>query len=285
MCVVLYLTVLVLEALPIFASFEWMRKRFPNLAQRLERVHNYAPVLAIIGLGLSSLHQSSLGATYGVIKARPFWFKPEMSVLFMLSAMVGGIALTLFLSMLSARLSSKARVNDSLIERVSVFLSYLLIGYFYFRAWDAFSQTYTYDPGRSEGLSLMTSGTLSFNFWFLEMFLGILVPMVLLLWNRTRQNAFWRMLALLLAAIGVVAYRWDINLSGFLVVIPWVQGAVVEYTSYTPSLVEVVTTLGILAYGFFAFTLGVLYLRVVDHRLTSEAHEPVSLQSAEPVTA
>jgi len=285
MCVVLYLTVLVLEALPIFAAFEWMRKRFPRLAQRLERVHNYAPVLAIIGLGLSSLHQSSLGATYGVIKARPFWFKPEMSVLFMLSAMVGGIALTLFLSMLSTRLSSKARVNDGLIERVSVFLSYLLIGYFYFRAWDAFSQTYTYDPGRSEGLSLMTSGTLSFNFWVLEMFLGILVPMILLLWSRTRQNAFWRMLALLLAAIGVVAYRWDITLSGLLVVMPWVQGAAIEYTSYTPSLVEVVAALGILAYGFAAFTLGVLYLRVVDHRLTSETHETVSVQNAEPVTA
>jgi Ni/Fe-hydrogenase subunit HybB-like protein len=55
----------------------------------MEHVHHYAPFLAIIGLGLSSLHQSSLGATYGVIKARPFWFKPEMSVLFMFSAIVG----------------------------------------------------------------------------------------------------------------------------------------------------------------------------------------------------
>src|ERR1041385_2250402 len=69
MCVMLYLTVLVFESMPIFANMEWLRKRLPKLAARLEHVHHYAPILAIIGLGLSSLHQSSLGATYGVIKA------------------------------------------------------------------------------------------------------------------------------------------------------------------------------------------------------------------------
>ncbi|MGZ9224459.1 MAG: NrfD/PsrC family molybdoenzyme membrane anchor subunit, partial [Anaerolineales bacterium] len=126
MCVILYLTVLVMESMPIFANFEWFRKRFPKIASMMERVHHYAPILAIIGLGLSSLHQSSLGATYGVIKARPFWFKPEMSVLFMLSAIVGGISMTLFASMLSSRLTKKAKVNDALIERVAHFVGYLL---------------------------------------------------------------------------------------------------------------------------------------------------------------
>jgi molybdopterin-containing oxidoreductase family membrane subunit len=116
----------------------------------MEEIHHYAPFLAILGLGLSSLHQSSLGAVYGVIKARPFWFKPEMSVLFMLTAIIGGIALTLFASMLSARLTNKARINDSLIEKVAVFLGWLLVAYFYFRFWDTLAMTYTYDPA-SEG--------------------------------------------------------------------------------------------------------------------------------------
>ncbi len=285
MCVVLYLTVLVMEALPIFASFEWLRKRFPWLAEKMERVHHYAPVLAIIGLGLSSLHQSSLGATYGVIKARPFWFKPEMSVLFMFSALVGGISLTLFLTMLSGRLSSKAKVNDGLVERVANFVGYLLIGYFYFRAWDAFSVTYTYDMGRTEGLNMMTHGPFSFNFWIIEMLLGILVPMVLLLWSRTRRDPFWRMLALLLVAVGVIAYRWDINLSGLLVVMPYLPNAGVQYTSYTPALVEWLAALGILAYGMTAFTLGVLFLRVVDHRVTSETHETIEAAVTEALPA
>jgi len=284
MCVMLYLTVLVFESMPIFANFEWFRKRFPKLVTKMERVHHYAPILAIIGLGLSSLHQSSLGATYGVIKARPFWFKPEMSVLFMLSAIVGGISLTLFASMLSSRLTNKARTNDALVERVAHFVGYLLIGYFYFRAWDALSTTYTYDPGRTEGLGLMTRGPLAFNFWIVEMLLGMIIPMILLLYKPTRMNRFWRMAALLLVAAGVIAFRWDINISGFLVVMSYVPGAAISYTSYAPSLIEILTGASIIAYGLAAFSLGVRYLRVVDHSMIEPEHEKVKVDATEPVT-
>jgi Ni/Fe-hydrogenase subunit HybB-like protein len=283
MCVMLYLTVLVFESMPIFANFEWFRKRFSKLAAKMEHVHHYAPFLAIIGLGLSSLHQSSLGATYGVIKARPFWFKPEMSVLFMLSAIVGGISITLFASMLSSRLTNKAKVNDALIERVAHFVGYLLIGYFYFRAWDALSTTYTYDPGRSEGLQLMTKGPLAFNFWVIEMLLGMIVPMILLLYKPTRLNRFWRMSALFLVAAGVVAFRWDTNIAGFLVIMPYISGQAVTYTSYTPSLIEILTGAAIIAYGLAGFSIGVRYLRVVDHTLIEEEHEKVKVKATEPV--
>src|SRR5512134_3174412 len=283
--IMLYTTVLVFETMPIFARFEWLRKRLPKLAAIMESVHRYAPILAIIGLGLSSMHQSSLGAAYGIIKGRPFWFKPELSVLFMLSAIVGGIALTLFLSMLASRLTPKARINDVLIERVSRFAGWLLIGYFYFRAWDALSMSYTYDAGRTEGLQLMTKGPLSFNFWFGEMLLGMIVPMILLLYTPTRTNRFWRMLALFLVAAGVVAYRWDINISGLLVVMPYVPGQAIAYTSYRPSLVEILTGSAIVAYGLTAFSLGVKYLRVVDHSLVDQAHEVVREPNSETVPA
>src|SRR5512140_2508850 len=139
-CVMLYLTVLVFESLPIFASLDWLKKHLPKLAGVMTRTHHYAPYLAIAGLALSTLHQSSLGAVYGVLKARPFWYKPEMSVLFMLSAMLGGSALTLFVSMVSSRLTSKARVNDVLIERVALFVAWGLAGYLYFRLWDVLAQ-------------------------------------------------------------------------------------------------------------------------------------------------
>jgi molybdopterin-containing oxidoreductase family membrane subunit len=221
-----------------------------------------------------------------VIKARPFWFKPEMSVLFMFSAIVGGIALTLFASMLSARLTRQARINDGLVERLSNFLGYLLIGYLYFRAWDWLAATYTYDPGRSEGLDLMTHGALSFNFWFVEMLFGILIPMCLLLIGRTRAHPTWRMLAVGLTVIGVIAFRWDTNISGLLLVISYLPGEIaVAYTSYRPSLVEWLTGLAIVSYGLLAFSLGVKYLRVVDHRVTTGEHETVSVHAAEPVTA
>ena len=283
--IMLYTTVLVFETMPIFARFEWLRHRLPKLTAKMESVHHYAPILAIIGLGLSSMHQSSLGAAYGIIKGRPFWYKPEMSVLFMLSAIVGGIALTLFLSMIASRLTPKAKINDALIERVSRFVGWLLIGYFYFRAWDALSMSYTYDPGRSEGLRLMTKGPLAFNFWIVEMLLGMIVPMVLLLYTPTRMNRFWRMIALFLVAAGVVAFRWDINISGFLVLMPYVPGQAIAYTSYRPSVIEILTGSAIIAYGLTAFSLGVKYLRVVDHTLVEKEHETVIEQGRETVPA
>ena len=245
MCVMLYLTVLILESMPIFAHLDWLKRRFPAIAGKMSRVHHYAPYLAIAGLALSSLHQSSLGGVYGVLKARPIWYKPEMTVLFMLSAIIGGIALTLFASMLSARLTARARTNDLLIERVARFLAWALVGYLYFRFWDVFAQHYTYEPGRTEGMELLTGGPLSFNFWVLEMLLGSSGARVMLLNPRTRQHPFWRMAALALVVIGVIAYRWDTNLSGLLVVMPYIPGQLaVSYASYSPSLIEIVTATG-----------------------------------------
>ena len=182
MCVILYLSVLVLEVLPIVASFAWLRQRFPKLAEKLARVHHYAPVLAIVGLCLSMLHQSSLGAVYGVLKARPFWYRPDIAVLFIVSAVAGGMSLTVFASMLSARLTKRAVVKDELLERLSYFIGWMMVGYLYFRFWDAFSMTYTYQAGRTEGLSIMTGGVLSFNFWFGEILLGAVAPIILLLY-------------------------------------------------------------------------------------------------------
>ncbi|MFN2121693.1 MAG: NrfD/PsrC family molybdoenzyme membrane anchor subunit, partial [Anaerolineales bacterium] len=249
-------------------------------------VHHYAPYLAIVGLGLSMLHQSSLGGVYGVLKARPLWYKPEMTVLFMFSAIIGGISLTILASMLASRLTPKAKVNDFLLDRLAHFVAWALVGYLYFRFWDAFAQHYTYDPGRTEGFQLLTGGPLSFNFWVLEMLLGALVPMILLLTNSTRQNRFWRMVALALVVVGVVAYRWDTNLSGLLVVMSYLPGQqVMAYASYTPSLVEIVTGLGVIAYGLLAFSLGVRYLNVVNHRLVVEEHSTAKAPVQEPAPA
>ncbi|MFH1183729.1 MAG: NrfD/PsrC family molybdoenzyme membrane anchor subunit [Chloroflexota bacterium] len=286
MCIMLYLAVLILESMPIFARMGWLKKRCPVVSEKMSRVHHCAPYLAIAGLALSSLHQSSLGGMYGVLKARPIWYKPEMTVLFMLSAIIGGIALTLFASMLSARLTRRARINDLLVERVAHFVAWAMVAYAYFRFWDVFAQHYTYDPGRTEGLELLLSGPLSFNFWVLEMLLGALVPMVMLLTPYARRHPFWRMVALGLVVIGVIAFRWDTNLSGLLVVMPYLPGQqTIAYTSYVPSLIEMVAGLGIVAYGLLAFSLGVRYLNVVNHRLATEERETVTARLPETVPA
>jgi len=280
MCVMLYLTVLLLEVIPTLSSFEWLRTRYPWLASRLENVHHIAPYLAIAGLCLSMLHQSSLGAVYGVLKSRPIWYRPDVAVLFIMSAVAAGMALTVFASMLSARLTSRAVIKDELLERVAYFIGWIMVGYLYFRFWDALSMNYTYQAGRTEGLAILTSGVLSFNFWFLEILLGAVVPIILLLNKKTRMMPAVRMLALALIVAGVVTYRWDTNLVGQLVMVSYLPGELaVSYTSYRPALIEWLAGMGIIAYGLMLFSVGVRYLRVVDHTIYEEAHVTVAKQA------
>ena len=265
MCVGLYFSVLILETIPIFGQAAWLKIRWPRLSQRMAGLHHYAPYLALAGLGLSMLHQSSLGATYGVLKARPFWYRPDLSILFILSALIGGISLTLLASMIAARRSSNARVNRLAIEKLSVAVGWLLVFYLYFRFWDAFSMTYTYEAGRTEALRLLTQGPLAMNFWIGEILLGAVIPILLLLPRRYRFSDWHRIAAFALAVAGLVLYRWDTNLAGQMVVMSYLpQEEVTMYTGYIPSLVEVISSAGIIAYGLLAFTLGVRYLRVVD---------------------
>lgn len=271
MCLTLYLCVLMLETAPIIGRTEWMQTRFPWISNKMLSIHHLAPFLALLGLGLSMLHQSSLGATYGVLKARPIWYKPGLSVLFMFSAMVGGPALTVLITKVSGRLSPRAKVDDSLLEKITLFIGWGLVGYVYFRFWDAFSMTYTYEPGRSEALSMMTSGPLAFNFLVGEMLLGAIIPAILLLVPRFRKSWTAQIVALALVVGGVVAFRWDVNMSGLLVFLTYLpQEITMLYTTYSPSTIEILSGLGVVAYGALAITLGIRYLNLIDHRGTEK---------------
>ena len=283
MCVTLYFSVLLLETAPIFGRIPWLQRRSPKVAGSMQSLHKYAPYLAMVGLGLSMLHQSSLGATYGVLKARPIWYRPDLSVLFIVSAMAAGPALTVLVTMVAARLSKGLRVDDRPLEKVAGFIGWVLVGYLYFRFWDAFVMTYTYEPGRTEGLRFITGGPLSFNFWVGEVLLGAVIPILILLRRPWRANRLLRMLALAMVLAGLVAYRWDTTLAGQLVIISYLpQELAASYTTYVPSLAEILTGAEIIAYGALAVTLGIRHLKVVDHTPEVE-HEP-ALQAA-PVPA
>jgi Ni/Fe-hydrogenase subunit HybB-like protein len=274
MCLTLYLMVLLLETAPIIGEAEFIRSRWPGLSKRLADIHHLAPYLAVAGLFLSMLHQSSLGATFGVLKAKPIWYRPGISVLFIISAAAGGISFTTFLSMLASRLSRKIKVDDKLLDRLGQIVGWILVGYLYFRFWDAFSMTYTYDPGRTEGLALLTSGPLSFNFWVGEIIVGGLIPIILLLNRRTRAIGWVRMLALLMVVGGIVAYRWDTVLAGSVIILTYLPHEThTLYTSYTPSLVEFLAGGGVIAYGMLALTIGLRYFKIVDHSEHIEAQD------------
>ncbi|MGB4873178.1 MAG: NrfD/PsrC family molybdoenzyme membrane anchor subunit [Candidatus Promineifilaceae bacterium] len=280
MCVTLYLTVLALEVTPIIGQSNMVQSRWSGFGNRLASVHKIAPLLAIAGLGLSMLHQSSLGATYGVLKARPVWYRPGLAVLFIVSAMAAGPSLVTLASILASKVTPRAKIDPSLIDMVARFIGWVLVGYLYLRFWDALSMSYTYEPGRSEGLTYLTKGPFAINFWIGEITLGIIVPMLILLNSKWRQNTRLLIAALTFVVIGLICYRWDTNMVGQLVVFNQIpQSLIPQYTQYRPSLVEMAAGAGVIAYGILAFTFGVRNLGIVDHTLVEEHDmQAVSMQ-------
>lgn len=263
MCVIFYSTVLVIEVIPIVLNsplFDgWTRLR--RLGHWL---HTLTPVLAVAGLALSLLHQSSLGATYGVLVGRELWFKPSLPVLFILSAVAGGIALTLLLALVVELLTGRVLLDRNLRRDVARFAAFALLAYLYLKLWDwAATSYYSQAPGAAEALQRLAASTpYNQTFWILEVLLGAVVPAIILLSRPLRRNRFLLMLALVLVVTGVTVNRWNVTLSGLVVPPQWSPGTLgnIVATPYFPSLTEAAVAVGVLGYALLVFTLGVRYL-------------------------
>jgi len=282
MCVGLYFSVLMTEVLPIIGHWHPVEQRFPRLSTRMTGLHRFTPALALIGLCLSTLHQSSLGLTYGKLVARPIWYGSwSMAITFYVTAIIGGIALVTFISLFSAELTPRARINKQVLDKMAHGVGWAVLFLLALRWWSLMGMPVDYVPGKTEALHILTRGRLAFNFWWLEIILGMVVPIIILLIPQFRRNERLRMAALLLVAIGVVAYRWNTNLVGQLVVFGTVPGSDIPiFTHYTPSLVEILTGAGVIAYGLLAITFGVRYLHVIDHGEVVEAPAETSVPAA-----
>jgi Ni/Fe-hydrogenase subunit HybB-like protein len=282
MCVGLYFSVLALEVAPIFGHWSAVESRFPRLSRHLTSIHRLAPFLALAGLCLSTLHQSSLGLTYGKLAARPIWYRPwPMAINFYVSAIVGGLALVTLISLVSSKLSPRARVNRELLAKLSLIVGWFALGLLALRWLDLMTMPTVYEPATTEALYILTRGRLAFNFWFLEIILGLLVPAALLLISWTRRIERLQIVALALIVVGVIAFRWDTNLVGQLVVFGQVNPSnMLYYTTYSPSLIEILAGVGVLAYGLFAVTFGVRYLNVINHGEVVEAPAEAAVSAA-----
>ena len=98
LCVALYLTVLFIECTP--AAFEWLGlKRWRKL------VVAGTIGLTIMGLILSTMHQSTLGAMYLIAptKLHPLWYSAHIPVHFFVSSVASGISMVIVEGALSHR--------------------------------------------------------------------------------------------------------------------------------------------------------------------------------------
>jgi Ni/Fe-hydrogenase subunit HybB-like protein len=241
-CVMLYTTVLTLEFSPaLLEKLPWKRAREWYLRWH----HAILIELVLIGVVLSSLHQSFLGGLYLITEGKlyPLWYSSYIPSLFYLSAIPAGLAVTIMALYLSAR-SLNARFDISILGEISRLMAPLLAVYALFR-----------------GVDLVTHGALRYMFrwrsetglFWLEIALFVLIPLVLLSSEQVRNNPQRLYWTCALVVMGFIANRLNVSVTGL-------QASAGVH--YVPKWTEMASTIAILAAAVLAFRYAVLYLNI-----------------------
>lgn len=268
MAVMIYSTVLIMEVSAIVIEHTRLNEN-RTLHTIAHWLHRVMPLFALIGMGLSLVHQSSLGATYGVLMARPVWYSPSAPVLFILSAVASGLAAIIALTALTGSFMNKFLLPSDVLRGLTRFAGIMALAYLYLKLWGWLStQYYSHSPAVARDLELLAEHTpYGFTFWWFEILLGTLVPAIIFLWPRTRGNRLALITAGGLSVLGLLTYRWNTTLSGLVVPLDWSPG--VEYmapiVTYTPSLVEWGVTLGIIGYWWLAWSLAARFVNLYPY--------------------
>jgi Ni/Fe-hydrogenase subunit HybB-like protein len=237
-CVMLYTAVLALEFSPVV--FEGLRLERP---QRI--LHAITTPLVILGVILSTLHQSSLGSLYLIVpsKLHPLWYTPLLPYLFFISAIGAGIGMTILESYLSKRAFGRHLEMD-LLEPLARGMVVALGVYGLLRL---------IVIAKNGALAALLSPGYEGSMFLLEFTVGVALPVGLLLFERVRTHPTGLVVGSLLAVVGFVINRLNVSVTGM-------ESA--AGVRYIPSWMEITVSLGLVAIGFALFALAVRYLPV-----------------------
>lgn len=260
-CVTLYTSVLSLEFLPIV--FERLRFEKPLRILRMISVP-----LFILGIILSTLHQSSLGSLYLIVpgKLHPLWYSPLLPVFFFLSAIAVGLAMTIFESTMSSR-HFNHQLEKPLILDLGRILLVVLIVYTVLRAQDLL---------RRDVLRLAFNTTQEASMFWVEVGLGLIVPIVLMLVRKLRENPMSLYVVSIMVVSGFLVNRLNVAVTGM------ERSAGI---TYVPRWTEVAVTLSIVAAGIALFAAAVKYLPIFHEMPPARADRRIPPQTAAPAQA
>jgi Ni/Fe-hydrogenase subunit HybB-like protein len=251
LCVMTYLTVLAVEFAPVvFEGLKW--QKFAHL------LHRFIMPFVILGVVLSTLHQSSLGSLLLIqpTKLYPLWWTPILPVLFFISAITIGLSMIILESSLSARYFHRG-LEIHLLEKLAKVIPIVLAIYLAIK----FGQLTL----SGDLKYLFTSGLMSVLFW-MEILIGAVAPIVLFSIRRIRQSANGLLFGAATLLLGMILNRFDV--SWFAVKHPDPLSYIPTLMSkvhYIPSLPEVLLSIGIFSAGILAFGLAVKYLPVFEN--------------------
>jgi Ni/Fe-hydrogenase subunit HybB-like protein len=229
-CVTLYTTVLALEFAPV------VLERFQ--LHRLRSVLKVVMIpLVIAGVILSTLHQSSLGSLFLIFphKLHALWYSPALPILFYVSALAVGLAMTIFESYHSAKAFGR-QLEFPLVKRLAEVLAVVLAFYLTIRFLDLFKRG-----------ALATLAQPGWERWLFGLEIALMaIPMVLLFQERIRNNSQLLYGSVVMFLLGFVTHRLNVSVTG----IERASGV-----QYIPKWTEVAVTLMLVAIGFAAFRL------------------------------
>jgi Ni/Fe-hydrogenase subunit HybB-like protein len=239
MCVMAYSTVLFLEFLsPVCEKF--------GLYVPLRVLRWLEMPLVIAAAAISTLHQSTLGTFFliAVDKLHNLWYNPLLPLLFWISAICTGMCIII----LEATASHKwmGQPNEGVLLRtLAKILPWTLGTYLMVRIFSLLAL--------SEGPFFDTPALiLSFA---LELGVGFILPFLMFLQKRVRENDRRRAIAAGLVVFGLVLNRFNVSMFGMMD----------PNQIYFPSVIETLVTVGIIAAHILFFVLVAKYFPVFEH--------------------
>lgn len=240
-CVILSTPIMALE----FAPMVFERLRMEKLRRILRHITTPLVMLNVI---VAVLHQSALGMLYLIVpgKLYPLWYTSMLPLLFFVSAVAAGIAMTIFESTMSARHFDHA-LEKPLILGLGRALLVMLVIYGVLRVEDLLhTRAYKF---------ALRGGTEASLFW-VEIAMAVFVPIALLLVRKVRENPIALYAVSILTVAGFMLNRLNVAVTGME---RWAG------VRYVPKWSEVSVTLMVVSIGIVAFTLIIKYLRIFEH--------------------
>lgn len=223
---------------------------YTDLSPRaLERDRKILRALAIVSVPAAVLLHSITAWILGVVKARVTWHTSLLGPLFVVSAVVSGLALVIVSAIVAKALLGLRIKRETIVELGKLLaLSIPVLGYFLFA--ELLTVTFGKESAQMHVFRQMIWGDFAPVFWT-NLILGLLVPLVVLI-SPLRKTVEGVGIASALVVLGVFLERSNI------VILPQLHRLLFPFYpagSYTPTLVELSIAGGIYALGALVFFL------------------------------
>jgi len=179
--------------------------------------HKAIKIITLIGIPSAFLLHGYVGFIFGSVKANPWWSSVLMPLVFLMSAIVSGIALVVFLYMVVTPLRGKS-VNMACLDKITSYLFYAVIVDFTLEVLDFIHRLYQSEES-IKILSRLVTDKLFVSLWIIQVLLGMLLPLgILIAVKSLKINEELRRLFYFAAAImiqlGIFATRWNVVIGG-----------------------------------------------------------------------